>query len=325
MSTTAAGGLAFIYGSREMIWGGIYPYIAEAGGVMRDALRECAGGIRTLLGWSLEDALGALDSHAPQAMVTPSLAAVQIALTEGWRSRGIRPGAILGRSAGEFAAEYARGVLSLDAAMEASCRWARLQQERGGNGTLLRVAAALQQVPDLLKRAPVPLYVVGDSTEQETVLACASADVSRVHAFLVASRIGHAATGFTFAPHSPLIDDWRQPLLTPPIATRPAPADIAYYSTGSQAPDAGSSYDDRLWQALRRPALMGRTLRRVIEDGYTAFVEIGGQLTLEGRIRARAERAGVSAAVLPSMRKGEPAAAVMEQTHARLRELQLSR
>jgi acyl transferase domain-containing protein len=71
---------------------------------------------------------------------------------------------------------------------------------------------------------------------------------------------------------------------------------------------------------LRAPALVGRMFRRMMDDGCSAFVEIGGRLTM-GETIIRQAGADKRVVALPSMQRGEPAGAVMEQTHARLREL----
>src|SRR5207249_3158491 len=113
--------LAFIYGTREVLNTGIAGSLLAEKGVIRDTLMRCEPLIRERLGWSLATECSA-GQFASQEVRQPVLTAVQIALTEGWRERGVEPDAIAARSGGEFAAEYARGTLTLENAIEVACR-----------------------------------------------------------------------------------------------------------------------------------------------------------------------------------------------------------
>jgi acyl transferase domain-containing protein len=313
--------LVFLYGSREMLWPGIHPYLASGTEIMRETLARCERLIQAQLGWSLEKALANAGQHAPQEMVDPALTAVQLALTRDWRERGIQPDLIAARSGGEFAAEYARGVLELEEAVEVVCRWSRLQHERRGEGTLLTVEAGLQRTVQLIRASPARFFIVADAADQLTVVACAAGSVAGVRNFLTAQGVRHDTTGFTFAPHSPVIDAWKSAFLDPPVKIRTQASSIPYYSAGAQVPDRGTSYATRMWQAVRAPALIGRTLRRLIEDGGNIFLEVGGQAKLGQRIAHRAAAAGKKVVVLPTMIVHKPAEPVMDWTQARLLEL----
>lgn len=313
--------LCFVYGSREMLYGGIYPYLWSYGGVVRETLAACEQLIQARLGWSLEEALSIPRQHVPQDTVEPALTAVQLALTRGWLERGVRPDAVAGRSGGEFAAEYAHGALTLEAAIEVACRWSRLQHARRGDATMLVIHAGLDEIARLQQASPAPFYPVADSSDEVTVVSCGTDVAAGIAAYLAARGVRHEATGFTCGPHSPLIDAWKADFVEPLIEARPGTPAIPYYSAGAQAPDPGTAYAVRMWQSVRSPALFGRTLRRLIDDGCNVFLEIGGKPTIGARTQLRAREAHKEVAVLPTMLEWEPAKVVMDRTQAALARL----
>ena len=310
--------LCFVYGSREMLYGGVYPYLWSYAGVVRETLAECERLIEARMGWSLEEVLSIPRQHVPQDTVEPALTAVQLALTRAWLERGVRPDAIVGRSGGEFAAEYAHGALTIEGAIEVACRWSRLQHERRGVGTLLVIQAGLEELAQLQPASPAPFFPVADVSDDVTVVSCETAAVPGITGYLASRGVRHEATGFTCGPHSPLIDEWKAAFVEPVIETRAQAPASPYYSAGAQAPDPGSSYAQRMWQSVRSPALFGRTLQRLIDDGCNIFLEIGGKPTIAARVQIRARQARKEIAVLPTMLEWEPAKPVMDRTQAAL-------
>jgi acyl transferase domain-containing protein len=313
--------LVFVYGAREMLWPGIYPYLISGTESIRETLARCESLILARLGWSLKEALAIAGRHLPQEKVDPALCAVQIALTRGWRERGIQPDVIAARSGGEHAAEYAGGVLELEEALEVPCRWSQLQHKRRGEGTLLLAGASPRRMAELARASPAPFFIATDTDDRRTLIACAAGAIARVRVFLTAQGVALDATGFTCAPHSPLIDAWKSAYVDPPLKTRAQASSVPYYSAGAQAPDRGTSHYERLWQSARVPVRMGRTLRRVIADGGNVFVEVGGVPRVRERIERLAAAAGRKVAVLPTMLARQPVGPVMDETHARLLEL----
>jgi acyl transferase domain-containing protein len=311
--------LAFVYGSREMLRGGIYPSFAQEAGAIGETFRRCDDYIRARLGWSLEQALGGPDGRAPQHMVDPTLTAVQLALTDGWRSRGIEPDAIAARSGGEFAAEYARGALSLEDALEVACRWSVVQHQRRGAGTLLMVHAGLRRTDELRRASPAPFHIAADAGEEITVIACTAQSVPALQEFLSAQGAGHERTDLTFAPHSPLIDAWRQAFLEPPLRSV-APSPVPYYSAGAQVPDAGTPHATRMWRSVRAPTLMVRTLHRMVEDGCNIFLQIGARPMLIASVLRDAAK-GRRLGALPTMVPELDLRTSMDKTQGMLRQL----
>jgi acyl transferase domain-containing protein len=132
--------LAFVYGSREVLWGGITSSLFAQEGAMRDVLLRCEQLVQERLGWSLRGVF-ATQLFDNEQLRDPALTALQIALTQGWRERGVEPDVIAARSGGEFAAEFARGAITLEGAI------AQATVNRGAAGVAKRAELLARPLP----------------------------------------------------------------------------------------------------------------------------------------------------------------------------------
>src|SRR5262245_30137495 len=116
-------GLAFVFSARGSEWPGMGNLFPAAGPDVRQAIDRCDAFVRDRLRWSITDELDRSRDSGRMAdeSLVPTLAAIQIALCDGWHARGVVPSAVLGISGGEFAAAYAAGALTLDDTMAIAC------------------------------------------------------------------------------------------------------------------------------------------------------------------------------------------------------------
>jgi acyl transferase domain-containing protein len=165
MGVTERPRVVFIYGTREGLASGMARgLLAEKTAGICDILNRCEQLIRERLGWSLHEVCAA-EQFALEELRPPSLTALQIALTEGWRERGVEPDAVAARSGGEHAAEYARGTLTVANAIEVACRVSCFIRERRGAGRMFLINLGLSETEHLRRAGPVPFYVLADVAE----------------------------------------------------------------------------------------------------------------------------------------------------------------
>ncbi|KGI70693.1 type I polyketide synthase [Mycolicibacterium rufum] len=234
--------------------------------------------------WSLIEELRRDDDTSRMAeteIAQPANFAIQIALAEQLRHFGIVPDAVIGHSAGEVAAHHLAGLLTFEQAVAVIYHRSRLQQRTTGLGRMVAVglgAEALLQTLDAASagefghrvsvaaiNSPHAVTIAGD----EDVLAdiVRQLDEAQVFNRYLAVKVPY---------HTHYMDTVREDLYAAFDGLSSAPAAIPLYSTvtGEQLTGyaAGAAY---WWQNTRATVLFEAAARRMLDDGYTHFVELG--------------------------------------------------
>ncbi|MHA0286052.1 type I polyketide synthase [Mycobacterium sp. C3-094] len=239
----------------------------------------------------------------------PANFAIQLALAEQLAHYGVTPDAVIGHSAGEVAAHHLAGLLTFEQAVEVIYHRSRLQQRTTGMGRMLAVglnAETLMQTLDAgtvaefghrvsiaAINSPFAVTVAGD----EDVLA----DIVRQ---LDDAEVFNRQLAVKVPYHTHYMDLIRDDLFTAFDALSSAPARIPLYSTvtGERLTEyaAGAAY---WWQNCRATVLFEAAARRMLDDGYTHFIELGPHPVLASSLLEIAGSQGV--AVVATQRRGE--------------------
>lgn len=303
----SAGGsrLAFIYDARGGVWPGVVQSLMADGGQAGEALARCDTFIRARLGWSLHE-MSNSNQYAPEHALEPTLTAVQIALTDGWRERGVVPDVVGARCGGEFAAAYGRGALSLEDALEVSCRFSLKVRECRTNDRVLLVgiqsdASAIGSVQGSTR---IALTLVADAPNWPMIVACPEKDFPTLRAYLARHNIPYRLFDNPIGYHSSAIEQWRDALSAPLCGLRAeSPRVPAYSSSLGGIIDGEDETADYYWRVVREPTIIAPVLQRMIADGCNIFLEIGGHPTLSEMIQGSAGAAGKTVACIASMRR----------------------
>ncbi|TRW78344.1 type I polyketide synthase [Mycolicibacterium sp. 018/SC-01/001] len=263
-------------------------------------------------GWSLLEELRRDEEHSRMSeteIAQPANFAVQIALADELAHVGIVPDAVIGHSAGEVAAHHLAGLLTFEQAVAVIYHRSRLQQRTTGMGRMLAVGrsadALLQTLDDATVaefgrrvsiaaiNSPFAVTVAGD----EDVLA----DIVRQ---LDAAEVFNRYLAVKVPYHTHYMDLVRDDLTTALEGLSSAPAHLPLYSTvtGERLTEytAGAAY---WWQNTRATVLFEAAARRMLDDGYTHFVELGPHPVLASSILEIAGSQGV--VVVATQRRGE--------------------
>lgn len=134
----------------------------------------------------------------------PAIYAMGAALTELWRSFGIRPSVVAGHSIGEYAAAYAAGVFSLETGMELVLERARLADRITTPGSMAAVLNNAENVRGFLAGTKADIAAINGSGN--VAISGPANDVAAVCASLWKAEIAYREMPVSQAFHSSLIE-----------------------------------------------------------------------------------------------------------------------
>ena len=243
--------------------------------------------------WSLLDELRADEGRsrmAETAFAQPANFAIQIALAEQLNEFGITPDAIIGHSAGEVAAHHLAGLLTFEQAVEVIYHRSRLQQRTSGLGRMLAVglgADMLMQTVDDKARDEIGrrVSIAAINSPSAVTIAGDSEVLDDIAAQLEEATVFNRFLNVRVPYHTHYMDAVKDDLYHSLAGLSSGVGSIPLYSTvtGERLDGyaAGAAY---WWQNTRATVLFEPAARRMLEDGYTHFVELGPHPVLASSI-----------------------------------------
>ncbi len=270
--------------------------------------------LKPYMGWSLLEELRADESQS--RMAEPNVAqsanfAVQVALAEQLREFGVTPDAVIGHSAGEVTAQYLAGILTFEQAIEVIYRRSEAAQSVKGMGGMLAIGLSsdsLFQTIDATTREEMGSRVsIAAINGPSAVVASGDREIlGAIAAQLTEVEIFNRFLAVDVPYHSHYMDTLRDDMLTALSDLSPSPAQIPVYSTVTgellEAEAANGAY---WWQNTRWTVLFESAVRRMLDDGYTHFVEIGPHPQMASAIVEIAAGRGIDVVVLASQKRKE--------------------
>ncbi len=297
------GAIAFVFSGQGSQWARMGAGLLNEP-VFAGALQRCDALIRAEAGWSVVDAIGAVEEESllsRTAYAQPAIFALQVGLWELLRSWGIRPAMVLGHSVGEIAAAHAAGVLDLADAVRVVVHRGKLMDAATGHGRMLSVAlpcstvaadiAGSRSVSVAAINAPASTVISGDPTAVEE-LARKWADAG------VSTRM----LPVDYAFHSAQMDPFRT-ALPAQLGELPVhePA-VTLISTVTGRAASAQDYRADYWGLnVRQPVLFQRAIECALARGARCFVELGPHAVLAASV---AECATAEIGVVPTLRRG---------------------
>jgi acyl transferase domain-containing protein/acyl carrier protein len=285
----------------------VYPTFTET--IMR-----CDQELSRYTDWSLVDELRADENRSRMVeteIAQPANFAIQIALAEQLKQFGIEPDAVIGHSAGEVAAHYLAGILTFEQAIQVIYHRSRLQQRTSGLGRMLAVGLSAESfmqridpgISEVIGRRVSIAAINGPST----VTVAGDSDVldDIAHQFdelAVFNRFLNGKVPY----HTHYMDAIKADLLDAFCGLAPGAAEIPLYSTVTgerlNAYHDGAAY---WWQNTRATVLFEPAIRRMLDDGYTHFVELGPHPVLAASLFEIAAAQDTETVVLATQRRNE--------------------
>lgn len=267
--------------------------------VYRDAVDACLAVVQPRLNVDLRKLMFPPPDEAARAnkqleapsLALPALFAVEYALAMLLQSWGLLPAALIGHSAGEYAAACISGVFSMPDAISLVALRGRLF-ETLPRGAMLSIALPEEQVRPLLGSELSLAAVNGPS------LCVASGPVdaiARLESKLAADEIEHARVHIDVAAHSSMLE----PILAEferfcrPIAFQKPKIPFVSNLTGTWITDS-EAMDPAYWvRHLRNTVRFDQGARTLLASGSRALLEVGPGRTLASLCRQQPKKAAV--------------------------------
>lgn len=290
---------------------------AQWTGMGRELLRSEPAFIRTIrelspvyqefIGFTPEQAIAAgdwSDVGSVQAMTF----AMQVALAEVWRARGVRPGAVIGHSVGEISAAVVAGALDRDEAATFACRRAVIVRRAAGLGGMAMAALPFDEIAQRLagRADVVPAIAASPSW---TVISGDLAALADLTEALQANGVVVRRVDTDVPFHSRFMDPLLADVAAAAASLTTRPPDVPLYSTVTADPRAPAARDGAYWAAmLREPVRFAAAVRAAAADGHRIFTEISAHPIVTHSID---DVLGGGAAVTHSLRRGQPELATL--------------
>jgi acyl transferase domain-containing protein/aryl carrier-like protein len=266
-------------------------------------------------GWSLLEALSASEEESRMEeteVAQPANFALQVALTDLWRSWGIEPDAIVGHSAGEVAAHYLAGALSFEDAVAVIYHRSRLQQRTSGQGRMLAVGMTPETLDQAVRNAGSGVSIAAINSPSAATLVGEAAILEDMARQLETFQVFHRFLRGKVPYHSHYMDPLREDLFASLADLCPRSASLPLYSTVTGTRIDGRGVDAGYWwQNVRATVLFSSAVSQMIQDGYTVFLELSPHPVLASSISELLTEQEQQGTVLPSLRRKEEDRSIM--------------
>ena len=222
----------------------------------------------------------------------PSILTVSVAAYRALEARGIAPDFVAGHSLGEYSAVVAAGALEFSAAVKLVRRRGQYMQEAvpAGEGAMAAILGlSLADVAEVCKKAAAGEVVAPANlnSPEQTVIAGNAAAVKR--AVEIASQLGakRAVILAVSAPfHSSLLMPAQQRLEVDLRAEAFGPLRFPVITNvDAEAVTSGEEARNALIRQVTMPVRWLESVREMIDQGVTIFVEVGPGKVLSGLLR----------------------------------------
>ncbi len=270
--------VAFLFSGHGSVHVGMGRDLYSWGRVFREELDRCAALLQPVLERPLLEVMFGGDEktlgHSVYAQ--PALFALEYALARQWQAFGVQPAAVLGHSAGEFAAACIAGAITLEDALRLIAARGRLVHElRGADGAMYALLADTALVEKEIAgtavaiaayNGPGNLVVSGPVSALDPVLARLAARGAKVRRLAIPQ-------GFHSSQLDPMLDAFED------IArgcAAPQPPEVDYISNVSGGRLGAQRLDAGYWRRhAREPVRFADGLNSLLAATYPVFLEIG--------------------------------------------------
>jgi len=265
-------GTVFVYSGQGSQWAGMGRQLLADEPVFAAAVADLDPAFVAEVGFSLHDVLAGGRELTGIDQIQPALVGIQLALTELWRSYGVRPDAVIGHSMGEITAAVVAGALTPAEGLRVIARRSQLMARRAETGAIALLELDAPGTEALIAEFPEVTVAVFASPRQ-TVVAGPTEAVDAVVARAGAQNIFARRVNVDVASHHAMMDPILPELKEALADLAPGFPVIPIISTVENSGDT-PQFDADHWVAnLRNPVRFSEAIATAGATNAT-FIEI---------------------------------------------------
>jgi len=270
--------VVFVCPGQGAQWVGMARELYASEPVFRKAIDACAQAFSGLTDWNLVEELHKEESSCRYTeidVIQPVLVAIEIALGELWKSKGIIPDIVVGHSMGEIAAAYLAGNITLEEAALIICTRSRLMKQTSGQGAMAVTDLTEEEARIRLAGSEHLLSTAVQNSPNSTVIAGDPEALQKLINDLEAEGRFSRKIKVDVASHSPQMEPIMEPLRQALSKLQPQNSDILFYSTALNQKMKGAELDADYWvKNLRNPVRFGAVVRDILKQDKAVFIEL---------------------------------------------------
>lgn len=301
------GSVALVFSGNGSQWRGMGADAYAHNSVFRHTVAEIDDIFRPLAGWSLCALMLEPPSQADMQrtdIAQPLLFAVQVATTVALRAAGIVGQSVIGHSAGEVAAAWACGALTLSQATTVIFHRSHLQQSTHGQGGMAALGLGEKAALALIEVAAPELEIAAINSADAVTVAGPMDALLRLQTAARAKGRGFLRLPLDYAFHSTAMDSLQGPIRAALDGlTSEAPTILMLSTTTGTVVSPKELGADYWWRNVRSPVLFASGVEQLIDRGARIFLEIGPRPILQSHLQSLLKAAGASGAVLDTLRE----------------------
>jgi len=272
------GKTAFVFSGMGPQWWAMGRQLMEQEPVFAYKVKEIDQLLSQHADWSLWEELHKTEESSrigETRIAQPGIFALQVALAELLKSKGVIPDAIVGHSAGEVAAAHVSGALSLEDACLVIYHRSRLQHQTEGQGRILATALSEKDAAIYLKGHENEVSLGAVNSPFATALAGGEITLNEIVAELEKNNIFCKMINGKVPYHSPKMDPLKDELVNSLQPLNPQITHTPLFSTVSGALRDGCDITADYWfENIRKPVLFANAVQAMNDFGCQTFIEL---------------------------------------------------
>ncbi len=306
-ASLAGGKTAFAFSGNGCQWPGMGKVLLGANKTFAATIKKVDASMKPLMGWSIAETLsGDIDPEKLRLteVAQPLIFAIQVALVDALREKGVTPDVVFGHSVGEVSAAYACGALTLKQACLVMYHRSSMQARSFGMGRMAAVQLKRSQALELPEIASGELEIGAVNSPAYVTLTGDEEALKALRTRLKSQRVVFRMLDLDYPFHSKHMESFKDDLLQSLKGVKPSKGTAVFVSAlAGEASDGGGLDAAYWWRNIRETVDFEAATNAALDLGVQHFMEIGPHNVLGHFISASIKERGAKAQYLASLKK----------------------